>query len=97
MFSDHMRKIKPARGRGFFLAIAGTLLIAVQLFGMAQVAGNQVRKAQLRDVQLQLQRVAMENCMETRPRVDRDSCLRLGPQDPTGSDQGSVSLTALTR
>ena len=97
MFSDHMRKIKPARGRGFLLAISGTLLIVVQLFGMAQVAGNQVRKAQLRDVQLQLQRVAMENCMETRPRVDVSSCLRLGPQDPAGSDQGLVSVTALSR
>lgn len=97
MFPDHIRKIKPARGRRFFLAIAGTVLIAVQLFGVAQVAGSQVRKAQLRDVQLQLQRVAIESCMETRPGVDIGSCLRHGPQDPAGSDQGSVSLTALMR
>ncbi len=97
MFSDHMRKIKPTRGRGFFLAIAGTLLIVVQLFGMAQVAGNQVRKAQLRDVQMQLQRVAIENCLEARPRLENGNCLRLEPQEMPPSDRGSVSITALTR
>ena len=82
MFSDHMRKIDNAGGRTL-LIIAAALVITCQLVAMAMVADGQVKKAELRETNLTLQRVAMARCMEANPRADRESCLQQASADAT--------------
>ena len=80
MFSDHMRKIDTTSGRTL-LMLAAVLVIVCQLIAMALVADGQVKKADLRESNLNSQRMAMARCFEVNPRFDRDSCLQQASVD----------------
>ena len=80
MFSDHMRKIDTISGRTLLMLAAG-LVIVCQLIAMALVADGQVKKAELRESNLNSQRLAMARCFEVNPRSDRDSCLMQASAD----------------
>ena len=85
MLSDHMRTIDSTSvdstsGRTLLLIAAG-LVIICQLVAMALVAEGQVKKAEIRDSQLNLQRVALARCFEASSRSDRQSCLQQAGND----------------
>lgn len=74
MFSDHLRKIDHVSGRNLFL-MAGGLVIACQLVAMTMVVSDQVKKAELRDAQSSVQRVAIAKCFEGNTRAERQECM----------------------
>ncbi len=74
MFSDHLPKIDRVSGRSLLL-MAGGLVIVCQLVAMVLVAGEQVRKAELRDTQQSQQRAAIARCYEGATRAARQECM----------------------
>lgn len=74
MFSDQMRRVDDSKSR-VVLVVAAGVAFACLLLGMAMVADGQVKKAQLRKVQLTAQNVALATCFETREKFGRQQCL----------------------
>ncbi|MES2510418.1 MAG: hypothetical protein V4625_10850 [Pseudomonadota bacterium] len=74
MFSDHLPKIDRISGRSLFL-MAGGLVIACQLVAMTLVAGEQVKKAEIRDSQMLAQRAAIAKCFDGNTRAERQDCM----------------------
>lgn len=97
MFSDHLRKVDHTSGRTLLL-IAAALVIVCQLVAMALVADGQVKKAELRESQLNFQRVALARCFEVNTRPDRHSCMQQASADTNNSAPatGFVSASADT-
>jgi hypothetical protein len=60
------------RGRLFWV-ILGALAVG-QLLAFWMLCSHQVRKAQMRDVSLQVQRVAVADCLQYIPRATLNSC-----------------------
>jgi hypothetical protein len=63
MFSDHLPKINQTSGSNLFV-IAGALVMVCQLVAMVVVTDSQVRKAEVRDSQMQSQRLVVAQCLE---------------------------------
>lgn len=77
MISDHFRKPETDTiSAGTLWAIAGALVIICQLVAFVMVADGQVKKAELRESQLALQRVAIASCLESSIGAARHSCLQ---------------------
>jgi hypothetical protein len=74
MFSDHLQKLDRVSTRSLFL-MAGGLVIACQLVAMVMVAGEQVKKAELRESPQSLQRAAIARCFEGNTRAEQQSCM----------------------
>lgn len=74
MFSDHLQKLDRVSGRNLFL-MAGGLVIACQLVAMVMVAGEQVKKAELRDSRMSSQRAAIAQCFEGNSHAEQQSCM----------------------
>ncbi|MES2192226.1 MAG: hypothetical protein V4454_19070 [Pseudomonadota bacterium] len=74
MFSDHLQKPDRISGSKLLL-MAGGLVIACQLVAMVMVAGEQVKKAEMRDSRQSLQRAAIAQCFEANTRAERQSCM----------------------
>ncbi len=90
MFSDHLPKIDRISGRNLFV-MAGGLVIACQLVAMTLVAGEQVRKAEIRDSQLVAQRVAIAKCFEGNTRAERQDCMQQAKNMSMDSGQMEAS------
>jgi uncharacterized membrane protein len=75
MISDHFHKIDKASGAGLWVA-AGVLVIVCQFIAFVMVAQGQVKKAELREARLALERVAIANCMESSVGAARHNCLQ---------------------
>lgn len=93
MFSDHLPKIDRVSGRSLFL-MAGGLVIVCQLAAMVLVAGEQVRKAELRDSQQSVQRAAIAKCFEGTTRAARQDCMLQARNQSMGGDQMTAGMTA---
>ncbi len=92
MFSDHLPKMDRTNGRSLFL-IAGALIIICQLVAMVLVAGDQVKKAELRDSQQSVQRAAIAKCFEGTTRAARQECMLQARNQSLGSNQMAASVT----
>jgi len=75
MFSDHLQIINDIPHKTL-LGVAGGLVILCQLVAMAMVADEQVKKAQVRETQRTLERIAAAHCMESTMGAARHSCLQ---------------------
>ncbi|MES2281055.1 MAG: hypothetical protein V4542_06550 [Pseudomonadota bacterium] len=109
MFSDHLPKIDRVSGRSLFL-MAGGLVIVCQLAAMVLVAGEQVKKAELRDAQQSQQRAVIAKCFEGATRAARQECMlqarneslgvarmAAGSNSPDSSPRELTSYTDFTR
>lgn len=91
MFSDHLPKIDRVSGRSLFL-MAGGLVIVCQLAAMVLVAGEQVKKAELRDAQHSQQRAAIAKCFEGTTRAARQECMLQARNESLGMTQIAASV-----
>ena len=73
MFSDHLPKIDQTAGR-HLLVIAGALVMVFQLLAMVAVADGQVKKAEVRESQMQSQRQVMAQCLESAKGAELSTC-----------------------
>lgn len=73
MFSDHLPKINQTAGSNLFV-IAGALVIVCQLVAMVLVADGQVKKAEVRESQMQSQRQAVVKCLENAQGAELSTC-----------------------
>ena len=80
MFSDHLPKIDQNAARSLFV-IAGALVMVCQLVAMVVVADGQVKKAEVRESQLQSQRLVVAQCLETARGVALSGCTDRGTSD----------------
>ena len=75
------KKAAAPRDRLFWSVLAA--LVAGQLLAFWMLCSHQVRKAQMRDVSLQVQRVAVADCLQYIPRATLNSCVnRVDPYRP---------------
>lgn len=74
MFSGHRQKVDRSGSKNLFV-IAGALVILGQVGAMAMLADGQVKKAELRESQMTLQRVALAQCFESNLGTARSSCM----------------------
>ena len=93
MFSDHLPKIDRVSGRSLFL-VAGGLVIACQLGAMVLVAGEQVKKAEMRDSQQSVQRAAIAKCFEGNTRAARQECMLQARNQSLGNSMTASMTTA---
>lgn len=78
------------RGDRLFWAVLAALALG-QLVALWMLCSHQVRKAQMRDVTLQVQRVAVADCLQYIPRATLNSCVnRVDP----GSRGGDAVMAA---
>jgi type II secretory pathway component PulL len=61
------------RNRRFWIALS--VLVLAQLVAFWLVCSHQVRKAQMRDVSLEVQRVAVNDCLRFIPHATLNGCL----------------------
>lgn len=92
MFSDHLPKIDRVSGRSLFL-VAGGLVIACQLAAMVLVAGEQVKKAEMRDSQQSVQRAAIAKCFEGNTRAARQECMLQARNQSLGNPMTASAAT----
>lgn len=72
------------RDRLFWTVLA--VLVAGQLAAFWMLCAHQVRKAQMRDVALQVQRVAISDCLQYVPRATLNTCVnRVDPDRRDGN------------
>ena len=90
MFSDHLPKIEQT-SRGNFFLIAGVLVLACQLLAMVVVAEGQVKKAELRESQLQSERMVVAQCIENVKGAALSTCSARGSFD----DRQATSLSQM--
>lgn len=81
------------RGDRLFWAVLAALAIG-QLAAVWMLCSHQVRKAQMRDITLQVQRVAVADCLQYIPRATLNNCAnRVDP----GSRDGSAVMAAVQK
>jgi hypothetical protein len=68
------------------------VLVAGQLLAFWMLCSHQVRRAEVRDATLQVQRVAVADCLRYIPKATLNSCA--SRVDPNGRPDGSVVLAA---
>ena len=73
MFSDHLPKIDPTARHNLFV-IAAALVMVCQLVAMVVVADGQVKKAEIRESQMQSQRLVVSQCLENTKGAASSSC-----------------------
>lgn len=66
---------------------AGLVIIMSMLIGIATVAGDQVKKAKMRDSLLTSQRTATIYCVETLRGEALNRCIQQAKADPYGTDK----------
>jgi hypothetical protein len=80
---------KPAASRDRLFWMVGVALVIGQLVAFWMLCSHQVRKAQIRDVSLAVQRVAVADCLQYIPRATLNSCVnRVDP----GRHDGNVVM-----
>ncbi len=106
MFSDHLPKIDQTSGRNLFV-IAGALVMVCQLVAMVVVTDGQVKKAEVRESQMQSQRLVLAQCLENVNGAELFTCtagvysdnrqaITLSPVDNSTQDRGqSASRSAI--
>jgi hypothetical protein len=82
---------KPAASRDRAFWLVGVALVIGQLVAFWMLCSHQVRKAQIRDVSLAVQRVAISDCLQYIPRATLNSCV--SRVDPGSRDAGDVMAT----
>lgn len=104
MFSSHLPPMNIVPRVNIF-AGAGLLLVVSMLAGIAMVASGQVRKAELRELQLVSQRSAVGACRETLGGLALKKCILQTKASPdpagstavsAGSSQGLIPLALST-
>jgi hypothetical protein len=86
----HMLEKRAAAPRDRFLWAVLAALALGQLVAFWMLCAHQVRKAQMRDVSLEVQRVAVADCLQYVPRATLNSCAdRVDP----GRRDGNAVLT----
>jgi hypothetical protein len=89
MPSRPTEKRAASRDRVFWAVLAA--LVMAQLVAFWMLCSHQVRKAQMRDIGLAVQRVAVADCLQYIPRATLNSCVsRVDP----GRDSSAVLATA---
>ena len=73
MFSDHLPKIDHTARHNLFV-IAAALVMVCQLVAMVVVADGQVKKAEVRESQMQSQRLVVAQCLENTKGAALSSC-----------------------
>ena len=73
MFSDRLPKIDQTAGSNLFV-IAGALVMVCQLVAMVVVADGQVKKAEVRESQMQSQRQVVAKCLESAQGAELSAC-----------------------
>lgn len=90
MFSTHLPKVDIVPREYLYLG-AGLLLIVAMLIAIATVAGDEVRKAKIRDSRLASQQTAVVYCVETQRGIALNSCIQQAKADPYDTDQTTVA------
>jgi len=67
-------------------------LVLVQLAAFWMLCSHQVRKAQMRDMSLEVQRVAVADCLQYIPRATLNSCAHR--VDPARQDAAAAAMSS---
>lgn len=94
MLPDQAQKTDIFSGRNLFFMAAGLVMVC-QLAAMGLVAGDQVKKAELRNSRLSLQRVAIARCFEFNSRAERQDCMLQARDDTFNGTQFADNAKAL--
>jgi hypothetical protein len=82
----HLLEKRAGAPRDRFLWAVLVALALGQLVAIGMLCAHQVRKAQMRDVSLEVQRVAVADCLQYVPRATLNSCAdRVDPNRRDGS------------
>lgn len=91
MLSQLLAKTPELPREKLFWGVVGVLVVG-QLFAFWTLCSDQVRRAEVRDATLQVQRVAVAECLRYIPRATLNSCATR--VDPNGRPDGNAIMAA---
>jgi hypothetical protein len=93
---SHLIEITPEISREKLLWAVVVALVAGQLLAFWMICSHQVRQAEVRDAALQVERVAISDCLQYIPRATVTSCAsRIAMPDREATGAASISPARL--